>query len=368
MSLQLQHKRGLQASIPALANGELYFATDTGVLFVGNSGNVAVKANIAGTVTVTESQVTGLVSDLAAKAPLASPTLTGSPIAPTATHGTNTTQIATTAFVQDAVTGVGGGSPGGTSGQIQYNSAGSFGGVSMLSPSGTMLPNLVFRSIYKNVTATGNTDLYTCPVGKRAIACEITVFNNSGGGITTFFTTVKIGGVYYQTTSAGSIAGNNLQGSKSSHYILEAGETIAVNVTSQPCNAWGGVFEFDNTSNLKSSKLTTFAIGDNTVYTVPGGKSAYVFPNTFLPCSGTAGTFSYGNLSGGNRAITFNLVPSGGTPGATNAIAINAAVASPNTSFNPTITGLSMAAGDFFSVNTDAATAAQFAFVTVVEI
>ena len=36
---------------------------------------------------------------LAAKAPLASPTLTGTPTAPTATAGTNTTQIATTAFV-----------------------------------------------------------------------------------------------------------------------------------------------------------------------------------------------------------------------------------------------------------------------------
>lgn len=40
---------------------------------------------------------------LAAKANLASPTLTGKPKAPTATAGTNTTQIATTAFVKTAV-------------------------------------------------------------------------------------------------------------------------------------------------------------------------------------------------------------------------------------------------------------------------
>jgi hypothetical protein len=37
------------------------------------------------------------------KAPLASPTLTGTPVAPTASAGTNTTQIATTAFVTTAV-------------------------------------------------------------------------------------------------------------------------------------------------------------------------------------------------------------------------------------------------------------------------
>ena len=42
-------------------------------------------------------------TQLGAKAPLASPTLTGTPKAPTASEGTNTTQIATTAFVASAV-------------------------------------------------------------------------------------------------------------------------------------------------------------------------------------------------------------------------------------------------------------------------
>jgi hypothetical protein len=38
-------------------------------------------------------------SDMALKAPLASPALTGTPTAPTASQGTDTTQVATTAFV-----------------------------------------------------------------------------------------------------------------------------------------------------------------------------------------------------------------------------------------------------------------------------
>jgi hypothetical protein len=46
---------------------------------------------------------------LAAKAPLASPALTGTPTAPTAAPATNTTQIATTAFVQEALSGAGAG-------------------------------------------------------------------------------------------------------------------------------------------------------------------------------------------------------------------------------------------------------------------
>ena len=48
---------------------------------------------------ISESQVTHLTEHLNAKAPLASPALTGTPTAPTAATGTNTTQIATTAFV-----------------------------------------------------------------------------------------------------------------------------------------------------------------------------------------------------------------------------------------------------------------------------
>ena len=43
------------------------------------------------------------ISNVALKAPLASPALTGTPTAPTATAGTNTTQVATTAFVGTAV-------------------------------------------------------------------------------------------------------------------------------------------------------------------------------------------------------------------------------------------------------------------------
>lgn len=70
----------------------------------------ASELNIMDGVTATTTElnyVDGVTSNiqtqLNAKAPLASPTLTGTPKAPTASAGTNTTQIATTAFVQTAV-------------------------------------------------------------------------------------------------------------------------------------------------------------------------------------------------------------------------------------------------------------------------
>jgi len=52
---------------------------------------------------INESQVKNLVTDLAAKAPLASPAFTGTPTAPTASAGTTGTQLATLDFVATAI-------------------------------------------------------------------------------------------------------------------------------------------------------------------------------------------------------------------------------------------------------------------------
>lgn len=71
------------------------------------TAGLATKANTSHT--HPESDITNLVSDLAAinaaialKAPLAAPVLTGVPTAPTAAYDTNTTQLATTAYVMAA--------------------------------------------------------------------------------------------------------------------------------------------------------------------------------------------------------------------------------------------------------------------------
>ena len=62
-----------------------------------------VNGDINASAAIAQSKIANLTTDLAAKAPLASPALTGVPTAPTATAGTNTTQVATTAFVGTAV-------------------------------------------------------------------------------------------------------------------------------------------------------------------------------------------------------------------------------------------------------------------------
>ena len=67
----------------------------------GSATGLVADAINDGTTTVAPSQ-NAVFDALALKAPLASPALTGAPTAPTATVGTNTTQVATTAFVQAA--------------------------------------------------------------------------------------------------------------------------------------------------------------------------------------------------------------------------------------------------------------------------
>lgn len=103
------------------ANGAITGATKTKVTYdakgLVTAGADATTADIADSankryVTDAQQTVIGNTSgtntgdqNLSTYAPLASPTLTGTPAAPTAVAGTNTTQLATTAFVQAAVTG-----------------------------------------------------------------------------------------------------------------------------------------------------------------------------------------------------------------------------------------------------------------------
>ena len=62
----------------------------------GNSGKIVKGTEI-------DTELTAIASAISSKADLNSPALTGTPTAPTASSGTNTTQLATTAFVQTTV-------------------------------------------------------------------------------------------------------------------------------------------------------------------------------------------------------------------------------------------------------------------------
>lgn len=88
----------------------------------GLTSDLAAKApadnpSFTGTVTIPDgalaiADTSGLQAALDAKAPLASPALTGTPTVPTASAGTNTTQAASTAFVRGEVAALVASAPG----------------------------------------------------------------------------------------------------------------------------------------------------------------------------------------------------------------------------------------------------------------
>ncbi len=104
------------ATTPSVASGVLTFATVNGSPGSFGDATHSLSANVNGKGLVTalstnviqipESQVTSLVADLALKAPLASPNLTGIPTVPTAAPLTNSTQVASTAYVDAAAAAV----------------------------------------------------------------------------------------------------------------------------------------------------------------------------------------------------------------------------------------------------------------------
>lgn len=74
-----------------------------------NARDTANRSRANHTGTQAQSTVSDLTTDLAAKAPLASPAFTGSPTAPTQAASDNSTKLATTAYVDAAAGGGGGG-------------------------------------------------------------------------------------------------------------------------------------------------------------------------------------------------------------------------------------------------------------------
>lgn len=99
----------LKSGINSLIDTKINALDVTGASSIGAGKTISAWSETNGKVSlttqdisITKSQVSDF-PDLSVYAPLASPALTGTPTAPTAASSTNTTQIATTAFVQSAI-------------------------------------------------------------------------------------------------------------------------------------------------------------------------------------------------------------------------------------------------------------------------
>ena len=108
---ELNYVDGVTSNIQTQLNGKAS-TSHTHVLASGATDVTATAAevNVLDGITATTAELnytsgvtSAIQTQLNAKAPLASPALTGTPTAPSAAASTDSTQIATTAFVQDAI-------------------------------------------------------------------------------------------------------------------------------------------------------------------------------------------------------------------------------------------------------------------------
>jgi hypothetical protein len=209
-------------------------------------------------------------------APLASPALTGVPTAPTATAGTNTTQIATTAFVQGAISGS-------TAGVASFNGR-----------AGTVVPvsgDYSFAQIASKPTTIGGygiTDAFTksaadgfySPLGHTHTFASLTSKPTTiaGYGITDAFTQSAADGLYSAlghthtfaslTSKPTTIAGYGItdaftQSAADALYSPLSHTHTFASLTSKPITLSGyGITDGENTAN----KATSLASPDNTKY------------------------------------------------------------------------------------------------------
>ena len=155
---------------------------------------------------------TTITTSIGLKAPLASPTFTGVPLGPTAVSGTNTTQLATTEFVQSATGGsislsslsIGVDNPASGTGGITYNSS---TGVFNFTPA-----DLTAYATLASPTFTGTPTAPTATTGTNTTQLATTAFVQSQIDTSTLKYSDFSAAVALQSAGTGSLAYDNTTG------------------------------------------------------------------------------------------------------------------------------------------------------------
>ena len=228
--------------------------------------------------TTTAQGFAGCDAEFPFKAPLASPALTGTPTAPTASGGTNTTQIATTAFVQAKT-------------DDDVPEAGDFGALSATAPitqsGGTISTSVATGTIAGRQTAgTGVIEALTPTQAKAvlnigagdvsglaAIATSGSATDLSAGTLPAGRFPALTGDV---TTSAGSVATTiaadsvALTTDTTGNYVAGNTAGVGIGVSGSAGEAWSPTIAFDFSDATASIALNADAARFTSNGTVPG--------------------------------------------------------------------------------------------------
>ena len=277
----------IAAEVTTARAAELVLTNNVSLITTNTTSNTsAIAANTASILTNS--------SDIELKAPIISPTFTGTPTAPTAAAGINTTQLATTAFVNNATSNI---------------SASSISGTVALSKGGTGQTTIAGMQSILGLAGTkvaiGATSGVTSQ-GSGAVAVGNGTGNNNQGG-----NSVAIGyvaGAYYQGASSiaigvnaaqtsqganavaiGDVAGQNNQGANSVAIGSNAGQT------SQGANsvAIGGY----STSSFTNSIAIGYKAKTTAANTIQLGGDGVIAGSTAITNVKTTGTLTAGTVT-----------------------------------------------------------------------
>lgn len=228
------------------------------------------------------------------RAPLASPTFTGTPAAPTAATGTNTTQLATTAFVAAAIVAIRSDVVPLMNGTAAIGTSTQFTREDHVHPTDTSRAPLASPALTGAPTAptaaigTNTTQLATTAFVQRAIGCYVTYATATATASTIDIsyigrlTSTGVAGITYtiplETSLAGVITGSSFAIRTNSGY----GATLA---------AATGVELYDESG----AKVTTYAIPVNTSIEVTRTSTANIW--VISSFSGVAATPATGDNS-----------------------------------------------------------------------
>jgi len=158
----------------------------------------------------------------------------------------------------------------------------------------------------------GHTDAYLVPAGKRLFVRGYQVRNLTGTAGAASLHIKDSGGTYRRFNQQNTVNGNSHR-ADINPFIVEAGETLAFYSSTGSMNYYAHGILMDNTSRIKRA-VVELVNGDNTVYTVPSGKRAFlssltlgVFVNVTTPHINVI------NDSGSTISLIPYFIPNGAT-------------------------------------------------------
>jgi hypothetical protein len=252
-----------------------------------NNTAYTVNAGISGTANTIQLAIDGIVSAFATKA---SPSLTGTPLSPTASTGTSTTQIATTAFVNNTL-----------------SSGGSYG-ISITGNAATVTNGIYTSSVYDNPS------WLTGLAGSKVSSIPNSSLTNSS--LTINGTAISLGASGTVTAAAGTLTG----------------ATLASGVTASSLTSVGTLGSLTVTNTITGSVSGNAGTVTNGVYTVGAQtiQGIKTFESTIIgSISGSAARVSNGVYTNENATLaglyTFSQTITGTITNATNAVSATSA-------------------------------------------